>query len=400
MNQVNKNEVDLMLRALARRVDELHGQDGPTPEAETRSRSAHLDADELNSFAEGVLPERARVRYMEHLADCESCRGIIVELTQATGAAAPYPTRERQDKESFWQKLAALFSPSVLRYAVPALALTAVIGISLLALRQKPGTEFVAQNQPGDVGQPSVAGKSETPVAPPSNAAPSATQRPDLSANIAEVGKEKPKSPASEGVLADAPITAGQTVTTSGLERDAKAASKADESQPSYAPEPKSAAAPPPPPRAAVNDADTMKMKSEQMLEKEARDRRQEEYQIRPREESGPNRSRTERNNNAPLNNRQVDGLLASRGGPRKDKNDSNSSNGTDTRTINGRSFRREGNAWVDTAYESSRATTKVARGSEQFRALIADEPGIGAIASQLSGEVIVVWKGRAYRIR
>jgi hypothetical protein len=41
-----------------------------------------------------------------------------------------------------------------------------------------------------------------------------------------------------------------------------------------------------------------------------------------------------------------------------------------------------------------------LARGSESFRALVADEPAINTIAEQLDGEVIVVWKGRAYRIR
>ena len=46
------------------------------------------------------------------------------------------------------------------------------------------------------------------------------------------------------------------------------------------------------------------------------------------------------------------------------------------------------------------RATVKVKRGSEQYRALIADEPAIRSIAEQLGGEVIVVWKGTAYRIR
>ena len=39
-------------------------------------------------------------------------------------------------------------------------------------------------------------------------------------------------------------------------------------------------------------------------------------------------------------------------------------------------------------------------RGSERYRALIADEPEIKQIADQLDGEFIVVWKGRAYRIR
>jgi hypothetical protein len=39
-------------------------------------------------------------------------------------------------------------------------------------------------------------------------------------------------------------------------------------------------------------------------------------------------------------------------------------------------------------------------RGSEQYRALVADEPAIKNIADQLDGEIVVVWKGRAYRIR
>jgi hypothetical protein len=69
------------------------------------------------------------------------------------------------------------------------------------------------------------------------------------------------------------------------------------------------------------------------------------------------------------------------------------------TRSVGGRQFRQRGGAWVDTAYSSSRATVNVHRGSEQYRALVADEPGIGNIADQLGGTVIIVWKSRAYRI-
>jgi hypothetical protein len=68
--------------------------------------------------------------------------------------------------------------------------------------------------------------------------------------------------------------------------------------------------------------------------------------------------------------------------------------------SVAGHHFRKTGSVWIDVEYSSSQSTTNVKRGSEQFRALIADEPGIRAIAEQLRGEVIVVWKGRAYRIR
>jgi hypothetical protein len=81
-------------------------------------------------------------------------------------------------------------------------------------------------------------------------------------------------------------------------------------------------------------------------------------------------------------------------------KDDRAADNAVETRKISGRLFRREGNAWIDSDYASGRATINVKRGSEQFRALIADEPGLRSIAEQLGGEVIVVWKGTAYRLR
>ncbi len=81
-------------------------------------------------------------------------------------------------------------------------------------------------------------------------------------------------------------------------------------------------------------------------------------------------------------------------GRDREDKDNS------EIRSIAGRRFRKEGSTWVDTAFESSRRTVNLTRGSEQYRALVADEPEIKTIADQLSGEVIVVWKGSAYRIR
>lgn len=70
-----------------------------------------------------------------------------------------------------------------------------------------------------------------------------------------------------------------------------------------------------------------------------------------------------------------------------------------EVRSVAGRRFRREGSVWVDTGFDSSTPTVNVTRGSEQFRALVADEPAIKTIAEQLDGEIVVVWKKQAYRI-
>jgi hypothetical protein len=42
-------------------------------------------------------------------------------------------------------------------------------------------------------------------------------------------------------------------------------------------------------------------------------------------------------------------------------------------------------------------AVKTIARGSDDFQKL---DAGLRAIAQQLSGDIIVVWKGKGYRIR
>jgi len=66
-------------------------------------------------------------------------------------------------------------------------------------------------------------------------------------------------------------------------------------------------------------------------------------------------------------------------------------------RSAGGRKFHRQGSAWVDVKFKSSMAVRNVTRGSEEFAAL---DSRLRSIAQQFSGEVIVVWKGKAYRIQ
>ncbi|HEX6717232.1 MAG TPA: hypothetical protein VF088_08975, partial [Pyrinomonadaceae bacterium] len=93
-------------------------------------------------------------------------------------------------------------------------------------------------------------------------------------------------------------------------------------------------------------------------------------------------------------------GALAGVAKVQRDADKQEKDDSADTRTVAGRNFRKESDIWIDTAYDSSRSTINIARGSEQYRALVADEPTIKTIADQLDGEFIVVWKRRAYRIR
>src|SRR6185503_182166 len=85
MRQETNNEIDLLLRRLSR---------GQRATAADGDLSNHLDADELNSYAENALPAAARARYTEHLAECSRCRELVVQLSSAAGVVvAEEPSR-------------------------------------------------------------------------------------------------------------------------------------------------------------------------------------------------------------------------------------------------------------------------------------------------------------------
>jgi hypothetical protein len=68
-----------------------------------------------------------------------------------------------------------------------------------------------------------------------------------------------------------------------------------------------------------------------------------------------------------------------------------------ETRSAGGRKFKRQGSAWVDTKFKTSISLKNISRGSSDYAAL---DAGLRAIAQQLGGEVIVVWKGKGYLIK
>lgn len=397
MKQDKNNEMDFLLRSLARR-----DRSSLVPGMSTREGgnfSDHLDADELNSFAEGVVPAPARARYISHLADCESCRGAVINLTQASGAAARSETLEQQTGAGFWHRMASLFSPPVLRYAVPALALTAVIAISFVALRQQRRSDLVVQNEPINSAEttPAYRQRTESPVAEPNIEARAKTRSGAESPLVVDSDKRTARGEGSSVAQAPAATTDTDTPLSSSLKDSAPSneSNIAGRSRPVFAPEPQAA---PPPPKPALSEADkSAAFKKEEVARREVQTLPQEEEKNQPRDEVG--RHAPSRNATLLPGSRRADGLMTERG-ETKAKSKKDSDDEVETRTVSGKRFRRQGNAWIDTAYDSSRATTNVSRGSEQFRALIADEPGIRTIAEKLNGLIIVVWNGRAYRIQ
>jgi hypothetical protein len=407
MKRETNNEIDLLLRRMGR------GDRDAARAEQTASDDRHLDADELSSYAQNALPAAARARYIEHLAECATCRKLVTELSLSLGAVAvAAPVETVPVPGGFKKFLASLFSPLVLRYAVPALGLFVVMIVGFVVFRQRQPQLARTLNE--QVQEPhAITAASPAPAIPDQPA----TRTPEQVQNRnGKLDDTKPKP-------GEAPA-AGAGAGSSGQATAAKNERAADE-------QPTPAATPPPAPAKVAEPIDreapapaTQAAKKLPEDTKEKADAEVAKQRANTNASAGGTVDATRSSNDRVEENKpkatpsetagfMAGGRVASRRQPESTKRSESKDRDRDnlitlqpgtareeTRTIAGRRFRKERGIWIDTAYDSGTATVNMARDSEQFRALVADEPGIGTIAKQLDGEVIVVWKGRAYRIR
>lgn len=400
--------------------------------------SAHLDADELSAFAEGALPSAARFAAASHLADCVACRGVAVGLARSSevlpekrDALAASASAVAEGKRGW---LASLFSPRVLKYAAPALAICLVAAVSFVALRtRREGgdntTQVARSERAGAASAPQQGGE----------AAPAGV---DANSNVGAGIVAPVAADESASVESDATGTVSSVKTPGEADApDGSAGPRAAEVPPATTgppPPPPAAAAPvaesaapPPPPKAAQPEAnETAKSETNKNDPKEKAARRaapedevtygdlaqqKRSAQQRNIEAQTPDGSRNRSGSNTTSNvtNDSLgasapgggDRATASRRGRSSDSardrsGDAEERRAEETRSVAGHRFRREGRVWVDVNYKDSMSSTGVRRGTEAFRALVADFPELGRIAGQLGGEVLVVIRGRAYRIR
>lgn len=92
----------------------------------------HPDADVLNAFLEGALPEHERAVCLTHLAECAQCR----EVVSLAGLAAAEPFAVVEVKAPFWRRL---FRPlPVMAVVVTAIMVTFTIGLYRMIRSAEP----------------------------------------------------------------------------------------------------------------------------------------------------------------------------------------------------------------------------------------------------------------------
>jgi hypothetical protein len=429
-------EIDSLLRRTARSPVGARGNG-----AGASGPDSHLDADKLAAFAEGAMPEAARMNAVSHLADCGECRAHAVNLTRAAGveaeleksaAAAASSSSPSTARESGGARgwLATLFAPRTLRFVAPALVVCLVAAVSFIAIRSRRDGNLARLESSNAGARPSIA-------APENNSQPSSegltNANSSANANTAStatglegssssdkgvVGAPVPK-PENKDAKEDAPdgsapsAPAGEKA--SGADREAASPPPVKETDDApAAPAPMDIAksapvdSPPasksgehmkagPPPPAQTNDELASNEASQQQQKRAGQSRN-----LEPQSPDGGSRGRA----GSVANNAASGGALAAPSARRERsaedaRRDADRSNAAEeSRSVAGHRFRREGGAWVDVNYKPSMVMTGVRRGTDRYRGLVADFPDIGRVAEQLGGEVTVVVRGRAYRIQ
>lgn len=449
-----KSEFDKDIDALLRRAlgDATRREDpvrAIVADEGSSSSASHMDADELSAYAENALPAAARARYASHLADCDRCRRLATNIALASNVALKSDetidegvslTSDATVATGWRARLAALFAPRTLSYALPVLAACVFAVVAFIALRDtrdertqlakhEPANASTAANTsaPAEVITNPATGTNETTnttgdtLTTNSNTATTTATRtptgasPDSPSNAPA---PKPVGDSLEVTTQTAPV-APVTSPMIGQKQNANDDRGVHFSQEaSRVPPPAQMSAPRSTSDAATNT--TTNMTAGATASTQNRSDTRDEYKTRvgeadevaasrarneaPRREMSrekSDRSGVEMEERAQMRRgRTPDGSRSARARRSGEPSPEDAPGMGATRSAAGHRFRRQGGAWVDVRYDDNMSTTNVRRGTEQFRSLSADLPELERVADQLDGEVIVVIGNRAYRIR
>ncbi len=371
----------------------------------------HLDADELSMFAENAVPEKAKPRYVRHLADCDRCRIILTNtmaLNRTAARESAVTAAEQGGREIVtaglipWYK--KLFVKQNLAYGMGALALVfaGMLGFLVVQNALSPPNSDIAQVSENETSANLDTSRSETDSLklvddrnsdePPQDAdiAQDGTSSAPANLNLKEKNTDynQPRGPNSGDYIV------GRTGkdSTDGYWRDNKGNTPAE----------------------IQSDPADLKKRSSEPVGQERQDdlsdrqivaeteQKSEVARSAPVSKTAPataasrpappagNRSGTLRAKNADAQKESREGEVDSVGAASKDEDEASV-----VRKLGGKTFTRKNRVWYDSQYRGQK-TTNVNRKSSDYRFL---DSGLRSIGDRLNGTVVLLWKSKAYRI-
>ena len=364
-------EIDALLRQAARGGENISG-------------GSHLDADEINAFAEDVLPAQARLRAVRHLADCSRCRKVLSNTVDFNTARLSEitPAVETQTIIVPWYKRVFAFPQAAYAMGLTALVFAGIVFfIASQNLMQNNSSEIAQIDEKSQIAN-SVFNGANTNSASLNSAAYANS---NSALTILPNSQTKNNSPA---VSVNSNVTA-----TDKNSEPAKPALKtaAPPDKPELAESENSAGALP----AAKNDNYTADGTATDSVSERQAELRNPASQAQSSTAPPPAASIQ----SLPINGRNTQAMRAMRNKAEvKDENSiaKEANKTSETKNIGGKNFRRTGGIWYDAQYKGQKIIN-IARGSSDYQKL---DDNLRSIADQLGGVVIIVTENKAYRIQ
>lgn len=385
-----QHEFDNTFESLLRRVA-TRNEGEVLPE-----NAAHLDADSLSAFAENALPDTTRALFTSHLADCSDCRQILVNFAtiQEAEESEIVETKAASPAQPTWsERFTRWFALPNLGYAAAALTVlfVGVFAFVVLQSRQQKPVEIAAQMEPEteeEKAEKKLRSTRTQPVQPEPTiestpeVLPDAANLADLgNANSAENSNQNADQSPNRGLPPSYRVIQGQTngAETTARQREPESPRESNRAANTSNSAPAGSAntlAAQPTPTANVNPPNgktaalvAPSPTNQTNVEEKARDEAATQVAGAPALDTQNNQARPA----ATLRN-TVAG-----------------------RNVGGKTFQKLDGVWRDAAY-NGQTTVMVARGSDEYKKL---DSGLRSISDSFRGEtVIIVWQGKAYRIR
>ncbi|HYJ92667.1 MAG TPA: hypothetical protein VEV84_15260 [Pyrinomonadaceae bacterium] len=390
-------EIDALLRKAKRA--------SPAAAQVASAGGSHLDADELVTFAENALPDRTRQLYIAHLADCDICRkmlsGFITTAPEQAAAAAAFaaaPAPTVATKIPWYRQLLA---GANLAYTMAGLVIlfSGFIGLLVYQNEQSRASREV----------------SRVTESHPATTTANVSEAPQEYSNASTTNTASNSNTASpvESVTKTGVAVGSANTTTTTQEEPQPPPAKPDVAAGQPANEP--AIAPAPSPQTEIKDQPATLAGRDAKPEKEKTEARADDATVNADEA----KRRSEKDNRAlrePAPSAKAAPLRAA--GPRQQQMSVQNNtvtqgqtmdkelpvNGraigalplTKTRSVGGKTFELRDGIWYDSAYHGG-GTKDVKRGTDKYIRL---DAGLRNIADSLGGTVLVVWDGKAYKIK
>jgi hypothetical protein len=358
-------EIDAILRETAK---------GLNPAGSLKN---HLDADEISLFAENLLPIKARSMAIEHFADCNNCRSVLVDVVSFREEIAETPRVNLVGaKTGFVESLKKLFSFPKLGLAMGALSILFIGIVGFVSIKNSNESSFeLSKSEPQVITPPPTSvnklasTEANSPVSSANSAANAApTNAVSSAANIPLGVQQKP---------IDTNTAAG---TAGRLAKSGTVASKGPNIEPEN--------------NLSVVEQESTNDKSITKEEK-----------LVTREPAIPESAKTAP---APMVENPIvhdtySEQEVTRGSAKPKKNPAPAaaevtanSSVSRARSVGGKSFSNANGTWIDSAYKGG-TTKTVNRGTKSFDEL---DSSLKSIANSFTEPVIVVWKAKNYRIQ